>query len=271
MDNTKYLLVNSVTLIKNSNEIYYSIGIGLFNSDIEDEVYIVDKENKPEYICKDINEFIDSISDENGNKIEFNNDTYSSDQLIENDIVKVEQTIGFRLPDGYKKFLLETSGGIFAEPFIIDSNTSEELHDKYYETENRIILNNKYMPKLKEMNSQDYTRENFALGDILNYWSLLKGEDDIDYNFQAINEKQIIPIGLNGDSGIFFIGAKGSENENKIYFYDYVLGDNGEDYNPDAIELLCDSFEEYINGFYFKIPDNISYTFKSNAKYWIPG
>ena len=266
IDTINMILSGSISLKSNSTEINYYISIGLEGSEIEDKIYIVNQASQPEYICQDINQFVDSIHDKNGNRLKFINENYSSYKLNEEDILEAEQEIGLKFPDNYKKFLLTTGGGTLYEPSVIDNKTNNKINYIDFKDPNRPIFYNKYAPSDK-MNSEDYIRLNFCLGDTLNYWNILKGENDIDYNFQAICEKHIIPIGLNGDTGVFFIGAKDFENEGKILFYDYVLSDNG-GYVPEAIEFICDSFEEYNNSFYWKIADNIDYSLKSNIKYF---
>ncbi len=252
-------------IIETEDNIEYDIliAIGIKNSKIEDELYISYDNENISYLCKNIDEFIDSLIDKDGNKVKFTNDTYFSDQLIEEDIFKVEEEIGLKFPESYKKFLLETNGGEINTPNIIDVTNGKEIECLKY-------LYNKYSPK-EEMNSDDYPRLNFKLAEILHYWNVLDGTwEGSECNFKAISEKKIIPIGLNGDTGVFFVGAKDYENEGKIFFYDYVLSDNGKDYNPEAIELLCNSFDEYINNFYVDIPDNIEYTLKSRVEYIFP-
>lgn len=262
IDMTNMIISGSISIKNDSTENNYYIAIGLENSGIEDEIFLVKNGIAAKYICKDINEFIDSIHDENGNKLEFNNDKYSSDQLNEEDILKAEEEIGLKFPDSYKKFLLETGGGTLEGPLIIDNKTGSEI-EYDFKNPDRPIFYNRYAPS-HEMNKNDHIILNFSLADTLNYWDILRGETDgIEYNFKAICEKQIIPIGLNGDTGVFFIGAKGSENEGKIFFYDYVLYDD----EPESIEFICDSFEEYNNSFYWRIPEGVDYSLKSNVKY----
>jgi hypothetical protein len=176
-------------------------------------------------------------------------ETNNEDKIGELAIENLETEIELKLPNSYyKNFLLNNNGGYF-NPFLTKGNDEINLDIE--------PILEKYSPKINDLNSEAFIVTFFDLSEIEDYHNLLKENGLYKYQYEIIkNIYKLIPIGLDGDTGIFYIGAKESNNEGKIYFYDYSLDNSKEGDDPSTlIDFICDSFEEYINSFYYIIPD----------------
>jgi hypothetical protein len=105
--------------------------------------------------------------------------------LTKDDIDNFEKEINGKLPEDYKKFMLENNGGVI------------ENFNRYYFSDEIF-----------------YLYEFFPLDDILEAdIGELSDDDYLPENW--------IPIAENGDSGVFFLSIKG-DNFGKIYFCEPV-------------------------------------------------
>lgn len=173
-----------------------------------------------------------------------------SNLSLEKDIKVFEKEIGLEFPKSYYlEFLLNTNGGDF-NPFLKKGNDKINL-------EIEPILKNKYHPKIHDITSEAFIGTFFNIDDIYEYVLILKENELYDYQYEIINNNyKLIPIGLDGSTGIFYIAANGTERSGNIYFYDYSIDDSEDGDSPETfIDLICNSFEEYINSFYYLVEE----------------
>lgn len=172
-----------------------------------------------------LEDFWYSLIDEKGVNIK-NYKSYYRKDITEENIKDLEVYMGFEFPEPYRTFLFETNGGyagnwnIYNKTFFLGKNTT--LTAMY---------------------------QLFDMIGIYEYFALFS-EDDY-FNEKINRANNLIPIGLDGDTGVFLIGAKGTTKEGKVYYYDYDSFTDEEDPSSDeCIGFVCDSFQEYLDGYF---------------------
>tara|TARA_R110000868_G_scaffold42938_7_gene144876 strand:+ start:7271 stop:7717 length:447 start_codon:yes stop_codon:yes gene_type:complete len=125
------------------------------------------------------------------------------------DLEKFEMAIGHRLPDDYRKFLIEHNGGT-PEKYLVCWPGSDEPSEVWNDT-------------MGLHDGPTYSRLNYAYEGIKEY--LPDG---------------ILPFASDPGGNYFCIGFKG-DFVGKIYFWDHERSDSSE-----SIELLSNSFNEFV-------------------------
>lgn len=217
---------------KNNSEFY------LTTDSLFDKVFFKEipfKEGKFGFIDEDkisvrelnctLEEFWYSLVDEKGVNIK-NYKSYYRNDITEENIKDLETYMGFEIPEPYRTFLFETNGGyadnwnIYNKTFFLGKNTT--LTAMY---------------------------QLFDMIGIYEYFTLFS--EDGYFNEEINRSHKLIPIGLDGDTGVFLIGAKGTDKEGKIYYYHHESFEEENDPSSDeCIGFVCNSFQEYLDGYF---------------------
>lgn len=218
---------------KNNNSVFYLITDNLFESIFFEETTFKegelgfidgDKISLRELNCT-LEDFWYSLVDEKGLSIK-NYKSYYRKDITEENIKDLEVYMGFEIPEPYRTFLFETNGGLIG---------ADNKYINVFFLGKNIEITNMY--KL------------FDICEIYDYFTLFS-EDDY-FNEKINRSHNLIPIGLDGDTGVFLIGAKGTTKEGKVYYYDYDSFTDEEDPSSDeCIGFVCDSFQEYLDGYF---------------------
>jgi hypothetical protein len=159
---------------------------------------------------------------------------HKKENITINDIQKFEKKYLISLPIDYKEFLLNYRN--FGFDFYY------EIEDKIYNIFNRQL-------DLSEINCSK----------ILGFSSLSEIKEEIKINILCnykdyIYRKKLLPITTDIDSFYsIFIGV-GENNNGKIYAL--RLGAIELSYLPNPLKLICNSFTEFLEGFYLKEDNN---------------
>lgn len=142
------------------------------------------------------------------------------------DIAEIEKKYNSKLPNEYKKFLVDYNSafiGIYKENDKYFYPVNKYLEDKYFD-----------IPTFYSIDDID----NMIQHDI-KYSS-----EDERYLYKELFEMGLFPIGC--DSGFYHELLIGTVKENfgKIYFYEINF--------LESIEYICDSFNQFIEAYYFK-------------------